>query len=751
VTSSAIPVGEARYRTLFEQAPIGIVYADARGYCIDANETICRMLGYTRAEMLDLHASDMVADSEASLLPQALAEAVSESGHRREWRFRRKDGSILEAEVIATKFADGTLLGMIRDVSAVRAHERELARMSRLYEALSQISQAIVRMPSREKLFDRICEVLVLHGGLRMAWIGWPDPQTGQLLPVAQAGEQQECLDDVRIYATDRPEGRGPSGEAFRSGRPSIFNDTLTHPLLKPWQDRFERFRFLSAASFPIRMQGAVCGTLSVYAATPGFFHEKEIALLEEAAVDISFALENFAREETRRRAEETLRHEKLFSDTMIESMPGMLYLYDSDGRFLRWNRQFEAVSGYAAQEISRMHPRDFFLAADRPLLEQRIGEVLASGEGRSIEAPFLTRNGTTTPCLFTGRRVPFEGRDCLVGVGIDISDRVQALQQLAESERKYRELVEHANSIILRWGSDGRITFLNTFGLKFFGWSEEEILGRHVLETIVPPTESGGRNLARLMEDICAAPETYEQNVNENIRRNGERAWIAWTNRIVRNAAGEVVEFLSIGTDVTASRLAEEEREKRHRAEAADRVKSAFLATMSHELRTPLNSIIGFTGIMLQKLAGPLNDEQARQLDMVRGSARHLLALVNDVLDISRIEAGQLEVACKPFDLRRSLERAVATITPQADARQLVLRAQVAPSVAQAIGDERRFEQILLNLLSNAVKFTDRGEVTLIAETIEDFRRAGDAAGRRAVRVQVSDTGIGIKPEHLP
>jgi PAS domain S-box-containing protein len=435
----------------------------------------------------------------------------------------------------------------------------------------------------------------------------------------------------------------------------------------------------------------------------------------------------------------------------MIESMPGMLYLYDSDGRFLRWNRQFEVVSGYGPQDIARMHPRDFFLPADRPLLEQRIGEVFGSGDGASIEAPFLTRSGTTVPCLFTGRRVPFEGRDCLVGVGIDISDRVQARQQLAESERKYRELVEHANSIILRWGSDGRITFLNTFGLKFFGWSEAEILGRHVLETIVPPTESGGRNLARLMEDICAAPETFEQNVNENIRRNGERVWIAWTNRIVRNAAGEVVEFLSIGTDVTASRLAEEEREKRHRAEAADRVKSAFLATMSHELRTPLKSIIGFTGILLQELAGPLNAEQAKQLDMVRSSARHLLALVNDVLDISRIEAGQLEVARKPFDLRRSLERAIATITPQAGAKQLVLRAHVAPSVARAAGDERRFEQILLNLLSNAVKFTDRGEVTLTAETLEDFRRSGDAAGQRAVRVQVSDTGSGIRPEHLP
>src|SRR5262249_11024561 len=155
--------------------------------------------------------------------------------------------------------------------------------------------------------------------------------------------------------------------------------------------------------------------------------------------------------------------------------------------------------------------------------------------------------------------------------------------------------------------------------------------------------SESGGRDLARLMDRILENPASFEHNVNENVRRNGERVLIAWTNRIIRGRDGGVVEILSIGSDLTAQQQAEEEREKRHRAEAADRIKSAFLATMSHELRTPLNSIIGFTGIILQGLAGPLNPEQRKQLDMVRTSARHLLALVNDVLDISKIEAGQL------------------------------------------------------------------------------------------------------------
>jgi PAS domain S-box-containing protein len=576
-------------------------------------------------------------------------------------------------------------------------------------------------------------------------------------------------------------------------------------------------------------------------------------------------------RPEIQSEIERILRSEKQFSDTMIESMPGILYFYDTEGRFLRWNRNFEVVSGYSGIEIAAMQPLDFFPEEDRAQVAARVADVFRHGES-SVEAPFLSKDGTRTPYFFTGRRVVFETRECLVGVGIDISDRVHAEERLSHSERRYRELVEHANSIILRWDSQGRITFLNEFGQRFFGYTAEEILGRHVIGTIVPPTDGGGQDLKRLIAQICAAPEAFAQNTNENMRRNGERAWISWTNRIERDGQGQIAEILSIGTDITERKRAEEklreseahlveaqriakmgsweldphndrlkwseqvsaifgirasdassrfadvldfvhpedrdrlakavqdaisgfarldiqhrirlrdgsekvvhevadvrrdargtplllagtvhdvtdrvrmefEREQRLRAEEADRIKSAFLATMSHELRTPLNSIIGFTGIMLQGLAGPMNEEQHKQLQMVRSSARHLLALVNDVLDISKIEAGQLDVAFAPFDVRRSIDKVLALVSPQAAAKQLALRVVVDREIGQATGDERRFEQILLNLLSNAIKFTDHGEVALKAAQTDD---GGAGPG---LRLQICDTGIGIRAEDL-
>lgn len=174
-------------------------------------------------------------------------------------------------------------------------------------------------------------------------------------------------------------------------------------------------------------------------------------------------------------------------------------------------------------------------------------------------------------------------------------------------------------------------------------------------------------------------------------------------------------------------------------KAQAADQIKSAFLATMSHELRTPLNSIIGFTGILLMGIVGPLNDEQKKQLGMVRRSSQHLLALINDVLDISKIEAGQLQLAHEKIDLRQIIEKVEQSARPLADGKGLELGFEIAPEMESIMGDPRRVEQILLNLISNAVKFTEKGSVRIVCAAAED-----------GVTVKVIDTGIGIKAEDL-
>jgi len=350
--------------------------------------------------------------------------------------------------------------------------------------------------------------------------------------------------------------------------------------------------------------------------------------------------------------------------------------------------------------------------------------------------------------------------------VNVRTAELKAANRTLRTSEQKYRELVMLANSIILRWTPEGRITFLNEFGQKFFGYEATEILGRHVVGTIVPEDETTGRDLRSIIADICADPGKFERNVNENMLHNGDRVWIDWTNKVVADEKGEIREILSIGSDITrrvnnekkiqqlneALRRAAEILEQRvaqrtaelvvakEQAETADRIKSAFLATMSHELRTTLNSIIGFTGILLQGLAGPLNDEQQKQMKMVQSSARHLLALINDVLDISKIEAGQLEVAMNCFELTPSIEKAVKIVAPLAEKKGLDLQIDIRKDVNTICTDQRRLEQILVNLLNNAVKFTDKGQVRLSCHRKD-----------KHYMIEVADTGIGIKESDLP
>ncbi len=342
-----------------------------------------------------------------------------------------------------------------------------------------------------------------------------------------------------------------------------------------------------------------------------------------------------------------------------------------------------------------------------------------------------------------------------------EVSERMQAEQDLTASEAKYRELIDNANALILRLALDGKVTYFNDHAETFFGYSAADIIGRHVVGSIVPPRESvTGRDLAALIDAILADPSAYEYNENENITRDGRKVIVRWGNRAIFDKDRKHVGVLCIGQDITASRALDEERAA-HRehleeqvavrtaelaqakavAEAANQAKSAFLANMSHEIRTPMNGILGMA--LLLRRDGVTPRQEAR-LDKIDTAAKHLLGIINDVLDISKIEAGKFVLEEEPVTIRNLVEDVCAMLSERAAAKGLRLQAEVDSLPANLAGDATRLQQAMLNYVSNAIKFTESGAVTLRA-----FKQA-ETADAMLLRFEVLDTGIGIPPETL-
>jgi signal transduction histidine kinase len=251
--------------------------------------------------------------------------------------------------------------------------------------------------------------------------------------------------------------------------------------------------------------------------------------------------------------------------------------------------------------------------------------------------------------------------------------------------------------------------------------------------------------------------PGAYQSSVRDTLIRFGYRALLSVPllreNQIIgslsfnRKAPGafpaEVVDVLKTFATQSAlaiqnARLFREIADKSQQLEAASRHKSEFLANMSHELRTPLNAVIGFSEVLLQRMFGELNDKQDEYLKDIYASGQHLLSLINDILDLSKIEAGRMELAPAPFHLPTALENAVTLVKERAGRHGIVLQVDVDPRLGEVVGDERKIKQVLLNLLSNAVKFTpEGGRISLKASRTDG-----------AVEIAVTDTGIGIAPE---
>ena len=310
-----------------------------------------------------------------------------------------------------------------------------------------------------------------------------------------------------------------------------------------------------------------------------------------------------------------------------------------------------------------------------------------------------------------------------------------ERVAELAVSEERFRNAFDFAGSGMALVGLDGSWLRVNQSICDIVGYSEAELL-RTNFQQITHPDDLAN-DLSHVQELIDGRLRFYQME-KRYLHRDGHVVWIRLTASVVRNAAGAPLHFVSQIEDITArKRLQEDLARARDQAVAASRFKSEFLATMSHEIRTPMNGIIGMSGLLMDTR---LDGDQREMGRVIRASAESLLILINDILDVSKIEAGKLRLAFDNFELREVVDSALALLAPQAQAKRLELTCEFDPRLAAPLhGDGGRIRQVLVNLLGNAIKFTDAGRVTV---TVQCRRESGD---RRAFRIGVRDTGIGI------
>ena len=451
-----------------------------------------------------------------------------------------------------------------------------------------------------------------------------------------------------------------------------------------------------------------------------------------------------------RKRVDEALRQsEERFRLLVNDVKDYGIFMLDPIGSVASWNQGAERIAGYKADEIIGRHFSCFYPQED--LLRGKPGHELqtAMAEGRCEDEGWrIRKDGSrfwanvviTALTDSTGKLCGFSK------ITRDITDRKRAEELLRETEERHRKLFD--NNPHPTWVYDRetlRFLAVNRAAVKKYGYSSEEFLAM-TIKDIRPPED-----VPLLLNSVKVVRDGNEEiGIWKHRRKDGTDIDVEITSYAM-NFAGRAAEVI-VAVDVTQKLRDEVEKRKfteklaasnhelelRNReVERATKLKSKFLANMSHELRTPLNAIVGFSDLLAEGTPGQLNDKQKRFVNHIKQGSAHLLQLINDILDLSKIEAGQLELRSEEFLVNDALPEVLSTIRPLAMAKNLEVEQSV-ESVSLVRADRVRFKQILYNLLSNAVKFTPKGgRIAIECVDYFDF-----------VRVSVTDSGIGIRPE---
>ena len=604
---AALTESEQRFKLLYERTPLAYQSLDENGDFIEVNQAWLEALGYPKQEVIGRNFADFLPPDWANHFEEnfprfkALGEVLGV-----EFEMVKKDGSTMLVSFHGKIGRDSQgrfkqTHCIFQDITERAGQAREIEHLNRLYTVLSRVSQAVVRATSPETFLEQTCREVVEGGHFLLAWIGQVDSSTNAVVPTAFRGRIGEYLQGIKVYADDRPEGRGPTGTCLREGRPSVHNDFLHNPVTLPWRARAAPFGIASCAAFPIKRAGRPWGALSIYSDEVGRFSDQDAKLLQQVARDIEFALDNLDREFLRKQAEEALR--KSEREKTVMNQIANVFLEVSDEKIyeevlnviLESYKCRYGIFGYIGDTGDLIIPTLTRGVWSECRVEEKSivfpshvwgnsiwGKAVTERKAFLSEGPFRTPKGhvpidnfLTVPILFNNVSIGLislankdggfiaEDKAFLEQIAGSISPilhtRMQRDRQELERKRaelllqRQAELLHLSHDAIIVWRLGGCIETWNKGAEELYSYSPEEAVGQvtHDLLKAVHP-EPWIRIEARLREH-----KSWEGELKHRTRE-GREVIVSGRLQLVNGADG-VERVLEINRDITDHKSVEE------------------------------------------------------------------------------------------------------------------------------------------------------------------------------------------------
>lgn len=752
---------ERRYRALIENAPDGVVLIGMEGRFKYASPAALRIFGYREEDVLAGNPNDLTHPEDLPLVLTEIGHLVENPAYipKLEYRFLHQNGEWRWIEstfsnMLAVPGLEAIVINF-RDI-----HGRKNADAA-LHRHAAQLTIAAGIESELAALLDEQAIIAKLAGGIRQLFpnlagifISRFDAER-EMIKAAYGYQDGADLDVANLPELPlAPEGKGTQSKVIRSRQPLRINSELkasfTNKNLLLLGDEREP---QSALYVPILAQDKVFGLMQLQSYDENHFTEDDTRLLTLIGNAAAISLENarlyaVAQNEIaeRRQAEENLRASEGRANAMLQAIPDMMFRMNRAGVYLDYNADANELYAPSGQIVGK-HVREILPAELARQVEEKIAATLGTERVQTLEYQLeIPESGRR---IFEARLAP-RGEDEILAVVRDITALKAAQGALLELNRtleekvneraaEVKDLYDNAPNGYHSLDAEGRIVMVNQTEANWLGYAREDLIGHQVSEFLTPSS------IAAFRENFPEFKQRgYWRDLElEFIRRDRSVLPVSINAVAVYNELGEYALSRSTLTDNTDRKAAEEAmRHANEELARALRMKDEFLATMSHELRTPLTGILGLSESLQMEVYGALTEKQKSTLANIEASGRHLLDLINDILDVSKTEAGKLELRMEACSLGEICQSSIHLTKGMAGKKRQIVNFTMSPAHVSVNGDARRLKQVLINLLSNAVKFTPEGG-SLGLDVIANSRD-------NIVYLTVWDTGIGIAPENI-